>query len=92
MATGTVAWPPYALPMKTDDQVFITLVCFGCRAERSMRIPRERGITPGKYLWECFACQGKQHDALGCDRQGDPKMGQTGRGGNGRPQEEQEKT
>jgi hypothetical protein len=43
----------------------ITLVCFGCRAERSMRIPRERGITPGKYLWECFACQERRYGVAG---------------------------
>jgi hypothetical protein len=78
--------------MTTDEQVAITLVCFGCRAERIMRIPRERGITPGKYSWECFACQEKRYGVLGRGQHGYHKAEQTGRGGNGRPMEEQEKT
>lgn len=65
VATGTVAPVSYALFMKTNDMVGITLVCFGCSAERSMRIPRERGITPGKYLRECFACQERRYGIAG---------------------------
>jgi len=69
-ATGTVASVPYALPMKMDEHVVITLVCIGCRTEQIIRIPRERRITPGKYSWECFACQEKQYEVLGIGRQG----------------------
>jgi hypothetical protein len=52
VATGTVAWCPYALPMKAEDRVPITLRCLGCLAER--------GMAPGKHLWECFECQGRR--------------------------------
>jgi hypothetical protein len=57
LATGTVASVPYALPMKVEDLVPITLRCFRCLAEREIRTPRERGLAPGKYLWECLECQ-----------------------------------
>jgi len=40
--------------------MLITLRCFRCLAEREILIPRERGVAPGKYLWECFECQGKR--------------------------------
>ena len=46
--------------MKAEDLVPITLRCFGCLAEREILIPRERGMAPGKYLWECFDCQGRR--------------------------------
>ena len=46
--------------MKAEDQVPITLRCFVCLAEREILIPRERGVAPGKYLWECFECQGRR--------------------------------
>ena len=45
--------------------VSITLRCFCCRAEQEIRVPRERGISSGKYIWECFACQGKRQDNIG---------------------------
>lgn len=76
--------------MKTGDQVVITLVCLGCRTEQIMRIPRKRGIKPGKYSWECFVCQEKRYWVLGSGQQGDHRAEQAGRGGNGRPTEEQE--
>jgi hypothetical protein len=78
--------------MKTGDHVVITLGCLGCRTEQIMRIPSERGIKPGKYSWECFACQEKRYGIFGSGRQGYHKVEQAGRGGNGRPMEEQEKT
>ena len=70
MATGTVASVPYAFPMKAEDLVPITLRCFGCLAEREILIPRERGMAPGKYHWECFECQrrrigGSSNEPLG---------------------------
>jgi len=74
--------------MKKDDHVAITLVCLGCRTEQVMRIPRERGITPGRYSWECFVCQEKRYGVLGSGRQGYHKAERAGRGGNGRPTEE----
>ena len=83
---------PYALPMKTEDLVPITLVCIACRAEQVIRIPRERGITPGKYSWECFACQEKRYGFLGDSRKKGSKVERASRGGNVRPMEEQEKT
>ena len=46
--------------MKTEDRVPITLRYIGCLAEREVLIPRERGVGPGKYLWECFDCQGRR--------------------------------
>ena len=60
LATGTVAPIPYALFMKAEDRVPITLRCFGCLVEREILIPRERGMVPGKYLWECIECQGRR--------------------------------
>jgi hypothetical protein len=74
--------------MKKEDHVAITLMCLGCLAEQSMRIPRERGIKPGKYSWECFVCQEKRYGALGFDREGDHRTRQARRIGNGRPTEE----
>jgi hypothetical protein len=46
--------------MKEEDRVSITLRCFVCLAEREILIPRERGVEPGKYLWECLECQRKR--------------------------------
>jgi len=46
--------------MKAEDVMLITLRCFRCLAEREILIPRERGIAPGKYLWECLECQRKR--------------------------------
>ena len=46
--------------MKVGNLVPITLRCFRCLAEREILIPRERGLAPGKYLWECLECQGKR--------------------------------
>ena len=46
--------------MRTDDRVPVALRCFGCLAEREILIPWERGVAPGKYLWECFECQGRR--------------------------------
>ena len=43
--------------MKVEDLVPITLRCFKCLVERETLIPRERGVAPGKYLWECLECQ-----------------------------------
>jgi len=43
--------------MKAEDRVLITLRCFKCFAEREILIPRERGVAPWKYLWECIECQ-----------------------------------
>lgn len=76
--------------MNAEDQVPITLVCFGCHAEQVIRIPRERGITSGRYAWECFACQEKRYGVLSSGRQGNHKVEQAGRGDNGRPTEERE--
>ena len=53
---------PYAFPMNSEDRVPITLRCLGCLAEREMLIPKERGMAPGKYLWECFECQRRRID------------------------------
>ena len=69
----------------------ITIRCFGCRAEREILIPRERGIKSGRYSWECFACQEKRYGVLGTGRRGNHNVGQADRGGTGRPKEEQEK-
>jgi hypothetical protein len=60
MATGTVASVPYALPMKVEDLVPITLRCFRCLAEREILIPRERGVASGEHLWECLECQSRR--------------------------------
>jgi len=38
----------------------ITLRCFRCLAEREIMIPRERGVAPGRYLWECLGCQARR--------------------------------
>ena len=57
LATGTVASAPYALPMNAEDRVLIKLRCFRCLAEQEILIPRERGVAPGKYLWEFLDCQ-----------------------------------
>lgn len=65
MATGTVASVPYALPMKAENRVPITLRCFVCLAEREILIPRERGVAPGKCIWECLECQRKRIDWSG---------------------------
>jgi hypothetical protein len=73
--------------MKKDDHVAITLMCLGCRREQIMRIPRERGIKPGKYSWECIVGQEKRYGVLDSGWQGDHKAEQAGRGGNGRPTE-----
>ena len=43
--------------MNVEDRVPITLRCIGCHAEQEILIPQERGVAPGKYLWECFDCQ-----------------------------------
>ncbi len=51
--------------MKTEDLEPITLVCISCRTEQVIRIPSERGITSGRYSWECFACQEKRHGTVG---------------------------
>lgn len=51
--------------MKVEDRVPITLRCVGCHAERVILIPRERGVVPGKYLWECLECQRKRIDWSG---------------------------
>ncbi len=41
------------------DNVMLTLVCVACGAVRAIRIPRERGVPPGRHLWECLDCQAK---------------------------------
>ena len=64
-ATGTVAPIPYALTMNAVDRVPITLRCLRCLAEREVLIPRERGLWPGKYLWECFDCKGRRVGWIG---------------------------
>jgi len=46
--------------MKTKDLVPITLRCVSCSAEQEILIPCQRGISLGKYLWECFECQRRQ--------------------------------
>ena len=51
--------------MKTEDRVPITLRYIGCLAEREILIPRERGMAPGKYLWECFECQRRRISGSG---------------------------
>lgn len=55
-----------------------------------MRIPRERGITPGKYLWECFAWQEKRYGVLGSGCKRDPGVDRARPGGHGQPENGQE--
>lgn len=51
--------------MDVSDQVALSLLCIGCKEEKEAWIPRERGISPGRYIWLCAECQVKGQIAGG---------------------------
>ena len=54
--------------MSDGEQVPLTLVCAACGTVQVIRVPRERGVPAGRYMWECFDCQGKSADARASGR------------------------
>jgi predicted RNA-binding Zn-ribbon protein involved in translation (DUF1610 family) len=44
------------------DRLSLTFVCVDCGRVLVVRVPKARGVFPGRYPWRCFQCQGSRPD------------------------------